>query len=229
MSSSARDRGWGRGWPVDRGGEMVWVRAPISGARWGRSPGRPAPHLHRRRSRTPRLPVRPRPRRRRRRLGLRNRPIRGPAHRATTHGASPSTSTPSSTRKANDAGASRLAHLAVLRWGWSWGGGWSYADPMHFEVLGTPGAGRLDGRRPRRVDVQQRPVPVPPGTPSPVTPHRPHPPHRSQEASPCRSSTSPTTRRRSTPTPGGSPTASRPAPRTRRTRMVRDVRRRRSR
>ena len=32
--SSAQDRGWGRGWPVDRGGEMVWVRAPISGARW---------------------------------------------------------------------------------------------------------------------------------------------------------------------------------------------------
>lgn len=24
------------------------------------------------------------------------------------------------------------------QWGWSWGGGWSNPDPMHFEVMSTP-------------------------------------------------------------------------------------------
>jgi len=169
MSSSAQDRGWGRGWPVDRGGEMVWVRAPISGARW---------QVHR--DVAPILSYVIAEAERRGYLfdygpgdvdddwGYSNRPIRG-------------TRTPSnhSWGLAVDIDAQNYpqgqrkrvppAWLISLfsQWGWSWGGGWSYVDPMHFEFLGTPAQARQLVAMLAASDVQQRPVPVPPGTPSP--------------------------------------------------------------
>ena len=171
MSSSAQDRGWGRGWPVDRGGEMVWVRAPISGARW---------QVHR--DVAPILSYVIAEAERRGYLfdygpgdvdddwGYSNRPIRG-------------TRTPSnhSWGLAVDIDAQNYpqgqrkrvppAWLISLfsQWGWSWGGGWSYVDPMHFEFLGTPAQARMFVAMLAASSTADRPVPVPPGTPSPVT------------------------------------------------------------
>ena len=54
-----------------------------------------------------------------------------------------------------------------LQWGWSWGGEFGNPDPMHFEFRGTVERARQLVAMLAASDVQQRPVPVPPGTPSP--------------------------------------------------------------
>lgn len=58
------------------------------------------------------------------------------------------------------------------QWGWDWGGTWSHADPMHFEATDRDRVARL-----RAVlyasHATTTPVPVPVGTPSPQ--HRPPP------------------------------------------------------
>lgn len=175
--SDASARGWGRGWPTNRQADMVWVRAPISGARW---------EVHRKVA--PLLTYIVAEAERRGYLfdhgpgdvdddwGYANRPIRG-------------TRTPSnhSWGLAVDIDAQQYpqgqrrkvppAWLISLfgQWGWSWGGGWSYADPMHFEVLGTPAQVDWMVAALAASHLQQRPVPVPPGTPSPVVPAPPAP------------------------------------------------------
>lgn len=53
------------------------------------------------------------------------------------------------------------------QWGWSWGGEFGNPDPMHFEFRGTVERARQLVAMLAASDVQQRPVPVPPGTPSP--------------------------------------------------------------
>lgn len=56
-----------------------------------------------------------------------------------------------------------------LQWGWSWGGEFGNPDPMHFEFLGTPAQARMFVAMLAASSTADRPVPVPPGTPSPVT------------------------------------------------------------
>lgn len=170
--SSAQDRGWGRGWPTDRTADMVWVRAPISGARW---------QVHRQVA--PILSYVVAEAERRGHLfdygpgdvdddwGYSNRPIAG-------------TRTPSnhSWGLAVDIDAQNYPQGQTRRqppgwlislfkqWGFSWGG--SYRDPMHFEFLGTPNdAAALVGML---VASGDKPVPVPPGTPSPTNPTPPN-------------------------------------------------------
>ena len=52
------------------------------------------------------------------------------------------------------------------QWGFEWGGGWSYADPMHPRVHVHPQRARHSSAMLAATHVAGRPVPVPPGTPS---------------------------------------------------------------
>lgn len=176
--SNAQSRGWGPGWPTNRIADMVWVRAPISGARW---------QVHR--EVAPILSYVVAEAERRGYLfdhgptdtdddwGFSSRPIRG-------------TRTPSnhSWGLAVDIDAQNYpqgqrkrippAWLTSLfsQWGWSNGAGWSYADPMHYEFLGTPAQARMFVAMLAAGLNKPYPVPVPPGTPSPtpnpITPNR---------------------------------------------------------
>ena len=149
---------------------MVWVRAPISGARW---------QVHR--EIAPILGYVFGEAERRGYLfdygpadtdddwGYSNRPIRG-------------TRTPSnhSWGLAVDIDAQQYpqgqrrkvppAWLISLfaQWGFEWGGGWSYADPMHFEFTSTPARAATFVSMLAASHTANRPVPVPPGTPSPA-------------------------------------------------------------
>lgn len=67
-------------------------------------------------------------------------------------------------------------------WGWSWGGGWSRADPMHFEFTrSVEDARRLVGML-AASHIQNVPVPSPPGTPPPAP--QPPPTPNSLEGTP---------------------------------------------
>ena len=54
------------------------------------------------------------------------------------------------------------------QWGWSWGGTWSNPDPMHFEFRGTVEKARLLVAMLAASVIKNVPVPVPVGTPSPA-------------------------------------------------------------
>ena len=54
------------------------------------------------------------------------------------------------------------------QWGWNWGGEWSQPDPMHFEFRGTVERARQLVGMLGASDAQNVPVPVPVGTPSPL-------------------------------------------------------------
>jgi hypothetical protein len=58
------------------------------------------------------------------------------------------------------------------QWGWSWGGTWSNPDPMHFEFRGTVEQARMFVAM--LAASIGKPIPVPPGTPSPVSPTPPN-------------------------------------------------------
>ena len=53
------------------------------------------------------------------------------------------------------------------QWGWEWGGTWSYADPMHFEATDRAKVARLRALL-YASGLNAAPIPVPVGTPSPV-------------------------------------------------------------
>jgi len=170
--ASAQSRGWGAGWPTNRLDDMIWVKAPLSGAKW---------QVHH--EVAPLLAYIVAEAERRGYLfdygpkdpdddwGYANRPIAG-------------TRSPSnhSWGLAVDIDASRYPQgqrrlkppdwLVYLfgQWGWSWGGGWSNPDPMHFEVTSTPAHVRQLVAMLAASHVQNRPIPVPPGTPSPLKP-----------------------------------------------------------
>ena len=167
--SDARSRGWGPGWPTDRTADMVWVRAPISGAKWQAHRG-VAPILGYVIGEAERRGYLfdHGPRDTDDDWGYSNRPIRG-------------TRTPSnhSWGLAVDIDAQQYPQGQRRRippgwlislfsqWGFEWGGGWSYADPMHFEFTSTPQRAQQLIAMLAATHVAGRPVPVPPGTPSP--------------------------------------------------------------
>jgi len=140
MTLSASQRGWGKGWPKDRSGEMLWVKAFRSGAKW-QVHREVAPILHKivNDAEARGFLFDHGPADTNDDWGYANRPIGG-------------TRTPSnhSWGLAVDINAQDYPQGQRRRvppqwlislfaeYGWAWGGTWSHADPMHFEYTGTP-------------------------------------------------------------------------------------------
>ena len=167
----ARDRGWGRGMasrPWRRDGV---VRAPISGARWRvHRDVAPISRTSSPRLKATRLPVRLQARRRRRRLGWLVQPSHPRTRTPSNHSwGSRSTSTPRNYLQGQRQGCPANIDPAVLAVGMVVGRRLVMrgSDALPSSA-GTPPRPLHVRRDARSVGRQQRPVPVPPGTPSPT-------------------------------------------------------------
>lgn len=159
MAISADRRGWGRGWPVNRIGDMVWVRAPRSGTRFQVHRDIAIILTHALKIIEDRGYLLHYPGQVHDDWSYVNRPIAG-------------TRTPSnhSWGLAIDIDATKYPQgqrrrvppawlVDVMRaHGFEWGGTWSRADPMHFEYAGT----RAEAQRVSRALWGAPPAPKPP-------------------------------------------------------------------
>ena len=166
MTSAASSRGWGRGWPTNRASEMKTVTAP-SGARWDVHRD-VAPILQRivneaeqrgyRFQKGPRDTVDD--------WGYANRTIRGtrvPSNHSWGLAIDIDAQDYPQGQRRKVPPQWLIDLFRAYRWEW---GGWSYADPMHFEFSGT----RNDAQRmvammtatpPPYVPPQPKPSPLP--------------------------------------------------------------------
>lgn len=164
MTSSASTRGWGPGWPTNRSRDMARVTAP-SGARWDVHRD-VAPILQRIVNEAEQRGYRfhKGPRDVPDDWGYSNRPIRG-TRVPSTHSWGLAVDIDAQDYPQGQRRKVPPAWLIDLfrAYRWEWGGGWSYADPMHFEFSGT----RNDARRMVAMMTATPPPYTPPPTPAP--------------------------------------------------------------
>lgn len=169
MASAASSRGWGKGWPTNRSGEMELVRAP-SGAKW---------QVHRDVAAILQTIVNQAEARGYKfdygkgdvddDWGYNNRPIAN-SRTASNHSWGLAVDIdaqdyPQGQRRKNP--PTWLIQL-FAQYKWGWGGAYSYADPMHFEFEGTRNeAQRMSAMIRANGNNVPSPAPTPPPAPQP--------------------------------------------------------------